>query len=813
MWRKFMPPSFQAGAGGPEMTTDTHDIPHVGNVQKCFLTVMRDNAAYAPEHGIIHVGAHRCEEKPFYEKELGVCAHDILWIDGNDELCKERPEIVNAIVADKDDQEVEFIITSNEAMSSSILELKEHLVEHPDCLETRRVRKRTITLDSLVKARDNRYDMLVMDVQGAELLVLRGAEKVLEDIKCVITEVNTKELYAGCAQIEDLDAFLGERGFVRVCTDMTRHGWGDALYLRKMVTVQLSAGLGNRLFQLAFLYTIAKKTRRMPVLYDEFIERCPGRYDAFYAMFPRYSGGCGTGLQVIMEDPKKPCVYVDYTSRIILSRSPVIKFKGWFQSPQFFQDYTVEIHWHYLKALELNQDIRTITNFIHVRGGDFITIAKSTHCLPDIAGYYEKALEASGISSKNTLVITNDLEYIESFDALQDFRVSRTDELDAIKMMARCTGVAITANSTFSWWGAFLSEAAEVYMPRPFLLGGLECRDVYFDDVKRIDAADVGQADVFGNLLVVRRCARRYLHVILVRHLDNTWFCDKEIMIDGWPVIEGVQFISREHHDDIYSDMCIIKHDMYIADERHILLTLNGVSRQIQIEEYEAPKPRKYKLVAMTLFKDDINLIEPYVRHHRKLGVEHFYLYYNGVEPLAKLPVFDDVTYMPWPHVYRFNGLHVAQLGAMTDMLAMAKHVAEYVLFSDLDEYLIWRARVSLCDFIASNDMFSVYAFLNNFILLEDPSRIGLQIDEGRYKKTLQMEFGKRSKCIVKASLTNVMGVHKPMKDVGEDEICVLAAPVCELLHVCNLQGRQNVSFAQNTEDMCRVADYIKKIC
>ena len=70
--------------------------------------------------------------------------------------------------------------------------------------------------------------------------VLRGAEKVLEGMKCVITEVNMKELYAGCAQIEDFDAFLGERGFMRVCTDMTRHGWGDALYLRKLVTVQFS---------------------------------------------------------------------------------------------------------------------------------------------------------------------------------------------------------------------------------------------------------------------------------------------------------------------------------------------------------------------------------------------------------------------------------------------------------------------------------------------------------------------------------------------------------------------------------------------
>jgi hypothetical protein len=68
--------------------------------------------------GIIHVGAHRCEEKPYYDA-WGIS--NVLWIDGNDELCAANESIVNAIVSDTDDLEVDFIITNNDAMSSSLL--------------------------------------------------------------------------------------------------------------------------------------------------------------------------------------------------------------------------------------------------------------------------------------------------------------------------------------------------------------------------------------------------------------------------------------------------------------------------------------------------------------------------------------------------------------------------------------------------------------------------------------------------------------------------------------------------------------------
>jgi hypothetical protein len=66
-------------------------------------------------------------------------------------------------------------------------------------------------------------------------MALKGASQALQYAKALYLEVNTEEVYKGCAQLGEIDAFLEERGFTRVLTDITSHGWGDALYIRSNV--------------------------------------------------------------------------------------------------------------------------------------------------------------------------------------------------------------------------------------------------------------------------------------------------------------------------------------------------------------------------------------------------------------------------------------------------------------------------------------------------------------------------------------------------------------------------------------------------
>ena len=132
-------------------------------------------------------------------------------------------------MSDVDGAEVEFYVASNPS-SSSVLPMKLHRAAHPDIVVTDTRRMTTTTVDTLCATQEiTQPDLLVLDLQGAELLALRGATRTLAEVAAVYTEVNTAELYEGCALLDDLDAFL--EPFVRVDTAMTPHRWGDALYI------------------------------------------------------------------------------------------------------------------------------------------------------------------------------------------------------------------------------------------------------------------------------------------------------------------------------------------------------------------------------------------------------------------------------------------------------------------------------------------------------------------------------------------------------------------------------------------------------
>jgi FkbM family methyltransferase len=188
--------------------------------------------------GALHIGAHECEEIPFYEK-LSLNKDNLIWIDAIEKKVTEAkqkgiPNVYNAVITDKDDQDVVFNI-SNNVQSSSVLEFGTHSVEHPWVVYVDKISQKSVTIDTFFK-RFNidalKYNFWNFDIQGAELMALKGAPNSIKDVKAIYLEVNEKELYMGCGLIGDIDNFLAEHKFKRVLTNFTVHGWGDALYLK-----------------------------------------------------------------------------------------------------------------------------------------------------------------------------------------------------------------------------------------------------------------------------------------------------------------------------------------------------------------------------------------------------------------------------------------------------------------------------------------------------------------------------------------------------------------------------------------------------
>lgn len=188
--------------------------------------------------GILHIGAHKCEEIETYLKYTTV--NNILWIEAIESLIKQNLEknpnlkILKAVVSDIDGEDIEFKIT-NLTNCSSILDLGYHKEIHPNIKVIETIKTKTKTIQTLYKENNIDsllYNTLVMDIQGAELLALKGMGSILDNIDTIYIEVNEKELYKGCCKLEDLDLFLFNLGFERKYLSLL-NGYGNAFYLKK----------------------------------------------------------------------------------------------------------------------------------------------------------------------------------------------------------------------------------------------------------------------------------------------------------------------------------------------------------------------------------------------------------------------------------------------------------------------------------------------------------------------------------------------------------------------------------------------------
>jgi hypothetical protein len=189
--------------------------------------------------GILHIGAHECEELDMYNK-MGVDIKDIIWIDALSQKVLEAskrgiPNVYNEVITDVDGKEVNFNISDN-GQSSSIFPFGTHSIEHPWVKVIGTVKKKSVTIDTFFKCNNitpHNYNFWNFDIQGAELLALLGGKESIKGVDAIYLEVNEKELYKGCAMIHEIDDYLKTQGFSREWTSISGHGWGDALYIRK----------------------------------------------------------------------------------------------------------------------------------------------------------------------------------------------------------------------------------------------------------------------------------------------------------------------------------------------------------------------------------------------------------------------------------------------------------------------------------------------------------------------------------------------------------------------------------------------------
>ncbi|MDC0992248.1 alpha-1,2-fucosyltransferase [Candidatus Pelagibacter sp.] len=272
------------------------------------------------------------------------------------------------------------------------------------------------------------------------------------------------------------------------------------------IRIKLTGGLGNQMFQFAAGYSIAKKNNvKLSLDLRRFNRRQDHNGFELQKVFDIYSKVkfLNQPVNFRFANFKEILNNIDITfhtfnephfhySNQILDIPKHSLLKGYWQSELYFKDYTHEIkkifnfskqfdEKNYLIANEINQN-NSIS--IHVRRGDYLLRTNNNHNV-DLKKYYLSAIEKTSIFFKNPkyFIFTDDPLWVtENFKIDYPFIVvdinHGTDSFYDMQLMSLCKS-NIIANSSFSWWGAWLNDKEDkiIYAPKNWFNDKLICTD------------------------------------------------------------------------------------------------------------------------------------------------------------------------------------------------------------------------------------------------------------------------------------------------------------------------------------------------
>jgi hypothetical protein len=166
-----------------------------------------------------------------------------------------------------------------------------------------------------------------------------------------------------------------------------------------------------------------------------------------------------------------------------------VSLQGFFQSEKYFKNIEEEIRCDFEFRDEIYIPSKAMIDSVdspislHIRRTDYLT--NNNHNPLDL-DYYEKALEMFDIN-QTVIIFSDDPEWCKEQDLFKDDRFlvseNNTNYVD-LCLMSLCKG-HIIANSSFSWWGAWLAKSEKVIAPSKWFGPGnlhLDTKDLYCSD-------------------------------------------------------------------------------------------------------------------------------------------------------------------------------------------------------------------------------------------------------------------------------------------------------------------------------------------
>lgn len=218
-----------------------------------------------------------------------------------------------------------------------------------------------------------------------------------------------------------------------------------------MITCKLQGGVGNQFFQIATTHALALRNNDISG-FD--LESCHTPNQGYSSnkyrssVLSKINDVNGYKFKHIYNEPTFSYKELLYNKDLCLV--------GYFQSEKYFNDYKEEvIDLFFIENIEINPELKnkTLTS-IHVRRGDYLN-HPSYHPVCSI-DYYKEAMSLIGDS--NFIFVSDDMNWVkENFKGDNIFYSDSDDELTDLSVIVNADH-NIIANSSFSWWGAYLNR-------------------------------------------------------------------------------------------------------------------------------------------------------------------------------------------------------------------------------------------------------------------------------------------------------------------------------------------------------------------
>ena len=523
---------------------------------------MLDLAALSSEHGVqprgvIHIGAHEGKE---FERYQAMGFGKILFVEANPAVFSRlkakldgKPGVVLANCAISDRAGTAKLRVTSMDQSSSLLPLKLHRKIYPDIVETQQVEVRTITLDALLAelALDPaEFNFLNIDIQGAELLALRGAEKTLRHIQAINTEVNLAELYEGCARLEEIDLHLKRRNFSRVAMVTPFHpSWGDAFYVRSveagglitMSSLGTNGRFANQMFQYAFLKCYAQKHGLRVETPAWLGQKLFGFTDpAISRRLPEFRERSNQFADALVPNATQPFRNVDFWGFFQYNTRYYAPQRDYFRS--LFHP-TPQVLAHVQRMLEkLRHRGKTIVG-LHLRRGDY----GYEHFFVAPSAWYLEWLRSLWPTLEDPVLFIASDEPAKVLADFAEFNPVTAKELGPTLpgadfypdffLLSQCDALAIS-NSSFSFAAAMLNERAGIFA-RPHLPTQKLIPFNPWNSETLLRDAKVGQASSLSSLPTTPLPASVSQPVVTLDRLEaSPTFSFVTIVLNGMPFLE-----------------------------------------------------------------------------------------------------------------------------------------------------------------------------------------------------------------------------------------------------------------------------------